>query len=233
MPATWSDSFWCIGPLTNSSRKWFQILGPNTTVPLHRPKRSAWPMPFGRAGLSHFSPTLTPNHHRLANLGRTLLLWFCPVVLRLETLFIGTVPTTNRGVQSIVGVEPIWAPNSGSTVHLSSEMAEEILKSQTYSSRTCSSHFCKVLFPHHRLQRKLLVSDPGMHHSTCVTHVLWCMSGSLTRGGGENVPGIPGVCATRNITYLVRGTWQGTRIAVQAMAVERYAQLYISGCESQ
>ena len=49
--------------------------------------------------------------------------------------------------------------------------------------------------PHRRLQRKSLVSDPGMHHGTCVTHVPWCMSGSLTRGGGENVPGIPGACA--------------------------------------
>ena len=43
-------------------------------------------------------------------------------------------------------------------------------------------------------QRKLLVSDPGMHHSTCVTHVPWCMPGSLTRGGGENVRSIPGAC---------------------------------------
>ena len=25
-------------------------------------------------------------------------------------------------------------------------------------------------------------SDPGMHHGTCVTHVPWCMPGSLTRG---------------------------------------------------
>ena len=24
------------------------------------------------------------------------------------------------------------------------------------------------------------VSDPGMHHGTCVTHVSWCMPGSLT-----------------------------------------------------
>ena len=46
-----------------------------------------------------------------------------------------------------------------------------------------------------------------MHHGTCVTHVPWCMLGSLTRGGGENVPGIPGACAIRNITYLVRGPW--------------------------
>ena len=34
-----------------------------------------------------------------------------------------------------------------------------------------------------------------MHHDTCVTHVPWCMSGSLTCGDGENVPGIPGACA--------------------------------------
>ena len=46
-----------------------------------------------------------------------------------------------------------------------------------------------------------------MHHGTCVTHVPWCMSGSLNRGGGENVPRIPGACTTRNITYLARGPW--------------------------
>ena len=60
-------------------------------------------------------------------------------------------------------------------------------------------------FPRHRRQGKQPVSDPGMHHGTCVNHVPWCMSGSLTSGGGENVPGIPGACATRNFTYLVRG----------------------------
>ena len=46
-------------------------------------------------------------------------------------------------------------------------------------------------FHRHRLQRKPLVSDPGMHHGTCFTHVPWCMSGSLTRGGGENFPAFP------------------------------------------
>ena len=57
------------------------------------------------------------------------------------------------------------------------------------------------------------VSDPDMHHGTCFTHVPWCMSGSLTSGfslksvAGENVPGIPGACATPNFTYLVRGPW--------------------------
>ena len=41
-----------------------------------------------------------------------------------------------------------------------------------------------------------------------LAHVPWCMSGSLTRGGGENVPGIPGAGATRNFTYLVRSPWR-------------------------
>ena len=64
---------------------------------------------------------------------------------------------------------------------------------------------CRERFPLHRQQRKPLVSDPDMPHGTCVTHVPWCMAGSLTSGDGENVPGIPGACATRNFTYLVRG----------------------------
>ena len=62
---------------------------------------------------------------------------------------------------------------------------------------------CRERFPRHRLLRKPLVSDPGMHHGTCVTHVPWCMSGSLTCGGGANVPSITGACATRNF-----GIWQ-------------------------
>ena len=68
---------------------------------------------------------------------------------------------------------------------------------------------CRERFPRHRLQRKPLVSDPGMHHGTCVTHVPWCMSGSLIRSGEENVPGIPGACASRNFAYLARDPWIG------------------------
>ena len=64
---------------------------------------------------------------------------------------------------------------------------------------------CRERFPHHRLQRKLLVSDPGRDHGTCITHVLWRMLGSLTCSGGENVPGIPVVCTTVNFRYPTRG----------------------------
>ena len=66
---------------------------------------------------------------------------------------------------------------------------------------------CRERFPCHRLQRKRLVSNPGMHHGTCVTHVPWCMSGSQTHRYGENLPGIPGACASRNFTYLARSPW--------------------------
>ena len=53
-------------------------------------------------------------------------------------------------------------------------------------------------------------SDPDMHHGTCVTHVPWSMSGSLTSGFlwsrcRGNFPGIPGACVTHNFTYLARG----------------------------
>ena len=88
-------------------------------------------------------------------------------------------------------------------VHLCSKAMGLLPDTQNCSLRMRRE--CRARFPRHRLQRRPLVCDPGMHHDTCVTHVSWCMSGSLTRGGGENVPGIPGACAIRNVTYLARG----------------------------
>ena len=57
---------------------------------------------------------------------------------------------------------------------------------------------CRERFPRHRLPRKPLVSDFGMHHGTCMTHMPWCMSGSLTPAEAGDVSGIPGWCATWN-----------------------------------
>ena len=68
---------------------------------------------------------------------------------------------------------------------------------------------CRERFSPPPTSKKPLVSDPGMLHGTCVTHVPWCMSGSLAPRGGENVPSIPGACATRNFTYLARGPLNG------------------------
>ena len=50
---------------------------------------------------------------------------------------------------------------------------------------------CQERFVRHRLQKKLLVSAPGMHHGTYMTHVPLCMSRSLTSGGGETFPAFP------------------------------------------
>ena len=66
---------------------------------------------------------------------------------------------------------------------------------------------CWDRFPRHWLQRKPPVSDPGMHHGTCVKPVPSCMSRSLTCGGGENVRGIFGACASHHFAHLERGPW--------------------------
>ena len=88
---------------------------------------------------------------------------------------------------------------------------------------------CRERFPHHRLQRNTLVSDPVMHRGTCLTHVSWCMSGSLTRDGGENVPGNPGVCTTRSFTYLARGPFTHTFHVITScsLVLNIFLQLYI------
>ena len=79
---------------------------------------------------------------------------------------------------------------------------------------------CRERFSRHRLQKKPLISDLSMHHGTCVTHVPWCMSGSLNSGGGENVPGISGACATRNFSYLSRGPWTKPRLIISWLRKE-------------
>ena len=57
-----------------------------------------------------------------------------------------------------------------------------------------------------------------MRHGTCVTQVPWCISGSLTRGGGDNVPGISGACATHNFTYLIRGPTRQMLVLFRAIS---------------
>ena len=79
--------------------------------------------------------------------------------------------------------------------------------------------------PRRRFQRKPLVSDPGMHHGTCVTHVPWCMSGSLTRGDGENVPGIPGACAPAILRI-----WQEAHVTERELILKELFYLHYNIC---
>ena len=81
---------------------------------------------------------------------------------------------------------------------------------------------CRERFPRHRLRRikekrqlaipTCITARAWRTAGTCVTHVPCCMSGTLTRCGGENVPGITGACVTLNFTYLVRGPWKGVSL---------------------
>ena len=87
---------------------------------------------------------------------------------------------------------------------------------------TCAGNAGNVS-PRIRIQRKPRVSDPGMHHGTCVTHVPWCMSGLLTCDGGENVPGIPGACAPA-----IWRIWQEAH--VRKMGTGRNCWWYVTGC---
>ena len=91
---------------------------------------------------------------------------------------------------------------------VSMQWCHMVLLPDTYNCGLRTRRECRGRFSRHRFQTKPLVSDLSMHHGTLTTHVPWCRSGSLTRGGGENVPGIPGACATRNFTYLSRGPCQ-------------------------
>ena len=47
-------------------------------------------------------------------------------------------------------------------------------------TKICGLHMrreCRKRFPRHRLQRKPIISDPGMHHDTCVTYPGWLTCG--------------------------------------------------------
>ena len=75
----------------------------------------------------------------------------------------------------------------------------------THNCGLCMRQECRERFPRHH----------GLAIPTCITARAsrTCRDACRYRklpvsfevGGGENVPGIPGACATRNFAYLVRG----------------------------
>ena len=114
-----------------------------------------------------------------------------PRVLEPETRWFRTAHKDLKCIASIFQSIPTLNPNMCVLVQSPAWASYQIRKIAGYA---CAGNAGNV-FPRHRFQRKPLVSDPGMHHGTCVTHVPWCMSGSLTCGDGKNVPSIPGACA--------------------------------------
>ena len=116
---------------------------------------------------------------------------------------------------STISIQDTWLENDQDT-SLSKIPEYNLIKAVVYmgllpDTKNCGLRMhreCWERFPRRRLQRKPPVSDPGMHNGTCVTHVPWCMSGSLIHGGRENVSDIPGACAPLNFTYLATGPWK-------------------------
>ena len=110
-----------------------------------------------------------------------------------------------------LGLAPDVFPYLSGLLHWRRDNRTMGLLPDTWNCRLHMRQEYRELFPRHQCEMKLRVSDPTKHHGRCVMHVLWCMSGLLTRGGGENVPGIPGACTTRNFTYLARCPWPECR----------------------
>ena len=91
-------------------------------------------------------------------------------------------------------------------------------------------------FSRHWFQRKPLFSHPGMHHGTC--DVPRCMSASLTRGGGENVPGVrprrmhnPQFCVSGKRPMLQKphlNTKKPYRFTVCCLSTESAQQIFTS-----
>ena len=126
----------------------------------------------------------------LLNLTKNLLLSLCHYRKSNNVLWLGLAPDV--------------FPYLSGLLHWRRDNRTMGLLPDTWNCRLHMRQEYRELFPRHQCEMKLRVSDPTKHHGRCVMHVPWCMSGLLTRGGGENVPGIPGACTTRNFTYLAR-----------------------------
>ena len=104
--------------------------------------------------------------------------------------------------------------------------------------RVAHGRECRERFPRHRLQRNPLVSDPVMDHGPCVTHVPWCMSGSLVSGCGEKFPAFPAHAQPvilrirqeahgghRDTLGVLDYTWQAPKMSFHADGVTLVADL--------
>ena len=105
-------------------------------------------------------------------------------IVSYDTFSVNSTPSVPL-MRSILGLDNGLVPNRRHTMGLLPDKQNCGLRMRRE---------CQECFPRHRLQRKPRVNDPGTHRGTC-----------LTRGGGENVPGIPGACATHNFRYLLKG----------------------------
>ena len=99
----------------------------------------------------------------------------------------------------------------------------------TYNFGLCMRRECGERFPRRRLHGKPLVSDPGRHHDTCVTHVPWCMPGSLTRGGGKKpFPAFPAHAQTALLRIWQEAHWDLVKMAITERRDNEFASIISS-----
>ena len=88
----------------------------------------------------------------------------------------------------------------------------------------CRRRECRERFPRHR-RLAILTCITARASRTCRDACRDCwLTVSFEVGGGENVPGIPGACATRNFTYLVRGQWNDSRESSLCVNYEHHGE---------
>ena len=74
-------------------------------------------------------------------------------------------------------------------------------------------------------------SDPDMHHGTCVTHVSWCMPGSLTNGflwsrwQGKRFPAFPA-----HVQPAILHIWQETHAFIIGLLIA-YSRVFFTGAQ--
>ena len=98
----------------------------------------------------------------------------------------------------------LWHDGTGDIIQLS----RHTIIPPSYQIRKIAGCACTGnagnVFPATDFKGNRYIAIPACNTVRGAMHAPWCMSGSLTRSGGENVPGIPGACATRNVMYLAR-----------------------------
>ena len=97
-------------------------------------------------------------------------------------------------------------PRAGFSAKPSTPWLKPIMKHTRVVSTKCTPGFACRAFS----DTTLVCFIVNEHTTKCsrysITYACWDRQLAVFFvGGGENVPGIPGVCATRNFTYLVRG----------------------------
>ena len=83
---------------------------------------------------------------------------------------------------------PVDVPTPLDTKLYAGTVKPHILCSVLASCQICKTAGCACAGNTGKVSPPPRFSNPDMHLGTCATHVPWCMTGSLTSGGGQTFP---------------------------------------------